>query len=1134
MEEQPNNGTGADKVESTPAIGSAGAFVPLTQLQRSGSDRLDIGAIRQKLQSSTGRQYWRSLEEVAGTPAFQTYLEKEFPHQAPREYTPLARRDFLRLMGATLALAGVGGCAYQPAEKIVPYIEQPENLVPGKPLFYTSTFTRDGYGIGILGESTMGRPIKLEGNPDHPASLGATDAFTQASLLGLYDPDRSQTVRNGGDVSSWENFEGITEEHFERLRKNGGTGLRLLIGPSSSPTLAAQITRFQKSFPNARIHTHAPAGREGVLAGAKLAFGRELEPVYHFDRATTIVSLDADFLLEEPGSVRYARDFINGRLVREGKTEMNRLYVIESTASITGAKADHRFPAKPSAIFDVAREIAAAASAGVAGMPGAKQQSVPSGTMEALIADLKAAPGTSLVLAGPHMPAEVHALCFAINSALGNIGKTVTFHEPVLVRPTGDPSLKSLVAAMNKGQVTNLLILGCNPVYDAPADLSFKVALGKVNFRLHMGLYDDETGVECHWHLPASHYLETWSDARSYDGTASIIQPLITPLYATRSLHEVLAWLNNSDTRAGYDLVRSHWQTTSPSYAPRPADSGDTASAMGALTSESAIAEGERNVAQSRPRNAAFEKFWHQLLIKGTVPNSASAPIPVTTGAGFTAAMPAGRESGGDELVFRPDPTIWDGAFANNAWLQELPKPLTKLTWDNAAMISPKMAERLKAQNGDLLSLEYKGRKMSAAAWILPGHADGAVTLTLGYGRTRAGKVGTGTGFNAYELRTADHPGFDGGLKVEKAGGNYSLVSAQQHFNMEGRDLIKVGTLAGLKAHPDHPDFMSHGVHIPEGETPSLYNQDWPSDRKDPGAKGPGVWESKDRAYNDLPIPAWGMVIDGQACIGCNACTIACQAENNIATVGKDQVANNREMHWIRIDTYFEGSLDNPETLFQPLPCQHCEKAPCEPVCPVEATSHSAEGINEMTYNRCIGTRYCENNCPYKVRRFNYLQYSDQKTPTIQMMQNPDVTVRSRGVMEKCTYCVQRVNEARIEAEKESRPIRDGDVKSACQQVCPTNAILFGDLNDKTSNGGKGSKVRQMKGTALDYTVLGELNTRPRTSYLAAVRNPNSANDSQEIPGGGHSSEAPGTPSHGAPSLGAPANGSTSTGTEGH
>jgi molybdopterin-containing oxidoreductase family iron-sulfur binding subunit len=1082
-------------------------FVPLASIGARASSRIDLGAIRERLAGARGRQYWQSLEELAETDEFLRYMEREFPNQAPRDMAPLGRREFFRVMGATLALAGVGGCAYQPPEKIVPYVEQPEQMVPGKALFYTTAFQRSGYAIGLLGTSNMGRPTKLEGNPDHPASLGATDAITQASLLTLYDPDRSQAVRHFGNPSTWDEFLGEMTDRLDALHRSRGAGLRVLTGTVTSPTMTGQLRRLLALFPEAKLHQHEPAGRDSVREGARLAFGDEVNPVYQLDRAQVILSLDSDFLFEEPGSVRYARHFIDGRRVRKGRTQMNRLYVVESTSTITGANADHRLRLRPSQVEGFARALAAAVGApGAGGGAPTPPEGVPPAWIPALAKDLQGQRGSSVVIAGMGQPPVVHALAHAMNQALGNIGKTVTFTPPVEEHfGSREGTLQELVNDMKAGSVDTLVILGSNPVYTAPADLNFAAAMeeratdrrDKVPFRIHLGLYDNETSALCHWHIPESHYLEAWSDARAFDGTTSIVQPLITPLYDSRSAHELVAVLLGEGDRYGYDIVREYWMGQNPTFAPpaRRGATGAPAAAGGAggvtpgaafmtnVSAGSALSQPSYPSAAA-PVSPAFEKFWNQALIKGFISGSQAPVRSVTVRPGFASAAPApATGTGGMEIVFRPDPTIWDGRYANNGWLQELPKPLTSLTWDNAALISPVTAEAEKLNDGDVVELTCHGNTLPAAVMITPGHPDGVVTLTLGYGRPRAGRVGTGTGFNAYALRTSDALGFGTGLQVKKTSGNYQLVTAQTHMSTEGRDLVRAGNLSEFTANPEAPAFM-----LAEEEHPALYPQMWPSDRLNPREPVAGF---EARGYDDRPIPAWGMVIDVNACIGCNACTAACQAENNIATVGKSEVAKHRQMHWIRIDNYFSGAAEDPRVAFEPVPCMQCEKAPCESVCPVEATTHSAEGLNEQTYNRCVGTRYCSNNCPYKVRRYNFLQYSNQSEPTIQMLANPNVTVRSRGVMEKCTYCVQRINEARIQAEKEDREIQDGDIVPACAQVCPTRAIVFGNINDKTSDNGKGSQVRQLKTEPLNYALLTELNTRPRTTYLARLRNPN-------------------------------------------
>jgi MoCo/4Fe-4S cofactor protein with predicted Tat translocation signal len=1112
------------------AVLSASA-VPTTALHPAPAPRLDLETVRARLAGKGGQQYWRSLEELAATDGFQELLEREFPRQAPRDMEPLARRDFLKLMGAALALAGVSGCAYQPTEKIVPYVQQPEEIVPGKPLFYATSMTMGGYAYGALAENHMGRPTKIEGNPDHPATLGATDPFMQASLLTMYDPDRSQTVRQLGNISTWDSFLATMQDALAAQRPTRGAGIRILTETVTSPTLTSQLRDFTRLYPGARWHTYEPASLENAHAGSRLAFGADVNTLYRFDQADVILSLDSNFLQEEAGRVRYAREFINGRRVRQGRTKMNRLYVAESTPTITGAMADHRLPVRAGDIEGFARAIAR--QVGVAGVTGGAPAGTTAGTagagevtpakwISAVAADLQASRGRGLVLAGPHQPPAVHALAHAINQTLGNAGKTVIHTEPVETSPPNHTaSLRNLVNDMRAGKVKMLLILGGNPVYNAPADFKFAQALNGVPLRIHLGLYDDETSALCHWHIPESHYLETWSDARAFDGTVSLVQPLIRPLYDSRSAHEVLSlMLGNPTPLTSYDIVRSYWQGR------RGLDGGGAATtrrtgAGGATFGGGAMTSGAGRVGTaSRQAADAFEKFWEKALHDGVVPNTKAKPRAVALRTGFIASSPSPTAGSGLEVVFRPDPSVWDGRYANNAWLQELPKPITKLTWDNAALMSAHTAQQRGLNSNDVVELTYRGSTVRAPILVVPGHPDNSVTVHLGYGRTRAGKVGTGTGFNAYALRTSDAPGIASGVEMRKTSERYQLVTTQQHFLLDarskddpskidttyGRDIVRVGAISEFVK---DPRFLEEEHE--EGERMSLFTPEWPSDVRQKGHKAAGRnaqeggYEGYGENHGKMIAPhQWGMAIDLNACIGCNACTVGCQSENNIATVGKDQVSNSREMHWLRIDTYFKGYPENPEIYFQPMLCQHCEKAPCEPVCPVEATSHSAEGINEMTYNRCVGTRYCSNNCPYKVRRFNFLQYSDQMTPVIKLMKNPDVTVRSRGVMEKCTYCVQRVNLARIEAEKEfqdgTRPnamIRDGEIVTACQQACPTDAIIFGNINDPKS------LVSRLKREPHNYGVLKELNTEPRTSYLARLRNPNPALEPPEAAGRG-------------------------------
>jgi len=988
-----------------------------------------------------GANYWRSLEELAGGEAFEKFLREEFPRQAAVWLDTVTRRDFIKLMGASLALAGISGCgrAAPNDEKIVPYVKQPDGRVPGKSVYYATAFTHNGAATGLLVRSQEGRPIKIEGNPAHPDSLGSTDAFAQASILTLYDPDRSQVVTNGGSITTWNAFFTALNGEIEGQRLNGGTGLRILTEHVVSPTLADQLKSLLARFPRARWHQYEPAGRDNARAGARLAFGEYAAPQYRFAAADVVLALDGDFLSCGVGSLRSAREFAARRRVRGGKGEMSRLYAVESAPTTTGAVADHRLPLRPSEIIAFAGALAG--RLGVSSNEDPKPLAPASARwVEAVARDLEAHRGRSIVLAGDAAPPIVHGFAHAINQALGNVGTTVAYTQTVEAEPVdGIESLRALVKDIEAGQVSTLIIIGGNPVFTAPADIPFERLLSRVAFSVHMSLYDDETSARCGWHVPEAHYLESWSDARASDGTATIVQPLIAPLYGAKSAHELLAAVRGQAGRSGYEIVRDYWR---------------------------------------RESRGDFERFWRKSLHDGVVEGTAFPAKSVKIVSGFKSQVsspPPAPETHNSklniqnslEIIFRPDPTIFDGRFANNGWLQELPKPLTKLTWDNAVLVSPATAKRLGiapeigttgGEHGrifaDVVELNYAGRKIRAPAWIAPGHADGAATVCFGYGRTRAGRVGNGAGFNAYTLRTADAPWHGAGLVLQKTGARHTLACTQYHHNMEGRDLVRA---AALEEYRKRPNFAQKE----HGEDETLY----------PPFKYEGY--------------AWGMAIDTSACVGCNACVVACQAENNIPVVGKTEVTRGREMHWLRIDRYYEGGVDNPQTFHQPVPCMHCENAPCEIVCPVGATTHSQEGLNEMTYNRCVGTRYCSNNCPYKVRRFNFLQYSDFETPSLKLLHNPSVTVRSRGVMEKCTYCVQRINAARIDAEKEDRRVRDGEIRTACQAACPTEAIVFGDINDRNS------QLAKLKADTLNYALLAELNTRPRTTYLATVRNPN-------------------------------------------
>jgi len=984
--------------------------------------KLDLETARARIAETKGPEFWRSLEELAGSAEFREMMHREFPKGASEWADSVSRRGFMKLMGASLALAGMTACTKQPLEPIVPYVKQPEEVIPGRPMFYATAFTLGAYARPLLVESHLFRPTKIEGNDLHPASMSGTDLFAQASILGMYDPDRSQTVTYLGDVNSWQGLANSLRGPLTAQKGLQGAGLRILTRTTSSPTLADQLFTLLKAYPQAKWHVYDPVNRDNVRAGAQMAFGEPVEAQYQLQNADVILSLDADFLYATyPGNARYIRDFV-GRRNPEPGNAMSRLYVAESTPSTTGAKADHHLPLRAAEVESFARAVASVlgVSAG-----GAKLSDEQQKFAAAVAKDLQDHRGSSVVIAGDQQPPVVHAIAHAVNQVLGNAGKTVIYTQAVDANPIAQTdSLRDLVSDMRAGKVDLLVILGGNPVYDAPADLGFADALknSNISLRVHLGLYHDETAELCHWHVNEADYLESWGDTRAYDGTVSIVQPLIAPLYEGKSVYEMVALLAGQSDATGHDLVQSNWKKQHP--APD------------------------------------FDMFWRRSLNNGWIEDTAFAPRQVSL---KTASFPPPSRAvaQGVEINYRPDPSIYDGRFSNIGWLQEVPKPMTKMTWDNPVMIGPAMADRMGLKTEDLVNLSLNGKSVTAAIWVQAGHPDNSITVFLGYGRRRAGRAGTGAGFDMYPLRYSATPWFAAGVDITKAGGTYKLATTQGYQTMDtdvgARPEVRTAALDEYRKEPN----FARDESVPPSLT--LYKP----------------YDYKDEAY------AWGMTIDLNACVGCNNCIIACQSENNIAVVGKEQCIIGRHMHWIRVDAYYQGDRDHPKAYFQPVPCQQCENAPCEVVCPVGATTHSTEGLNDMVYNRCVGTRYCSNNCPYKVRRFNFLLFQDWDTPQYKMMRNPDVTVRSRGVMEKCTYCVQRINEHRIDAERENRKIEDGKLQTACQQSCPASAIVFGNINDAQS------RVSKLKAEPRNYGLLVDLNTRPRTTYLAEIRNPN-------------------------------------------
>ena len=983
---------------------------------------------------ANGTRYWRSLEELSSTKEFQ-----EFP--IPEG---MSRRKFLSLMGASLALAGLAGCR-RPVEKIIPYVIPPENFIPGNPRFYATNVPQGISAVGVLVETHEGRPTKIEGNPQHPFSQGATNAFIQAEILNLYDPDRSRQVLYQGAPSSWDNFLTTWKNLYTQYRLINGKGLAILSTSFSSPTLARLKEHFHRTFPAAQWATYDPISDENIYKGLERITGQRILPLPQFHKTDIILSFDSDFLHMETHDIAAAKGFAKKRKLTSEKDDMNRLYMVEPSFSVTGGMADHRLsvPSKDIPQFALALVKALAEldckAPGWEAWPDPDQTRFDAEWIEAVARDLLSHRGSSVVVAGRRQPEWVHALVYTLNEALNNHGKTCLYYRPHHAALPDQNDLIKLVQTIQDGHISTLIILGGNPAYNTPADLDLARLLPTVPTTIHLGLHHNETGRLATWHIPQAHFMESWGDVAALDGTLGVVQPQIAPLLSGRSITEVLGSLVKGQSIKDYDLVRETWKTF--------LNAGDFEGQW-----QQVLHDGVHGTGSKRPARVSVKKSALQRAQRTVLPGSTG---PLSTN--------------NLEIVFAASRSVYDGSYANNTWLQELPDPVTKLTWDNAALMSRRTAETLNATSEDLITLSYRGRSLTMPVWIVPGQADFSITVALGYGHTAGGNVSSGVGFNTYQLRTSLAPDTDQGLIISKAEGTYPLASTQDHHGMDLETLAantiqkRLPTLlreATLQEYQENPDFVDTF-------------EDHPPLRS--------LWE--ERSYDEGN--QWGMVIDLNQCTGCNACTLACQSENNIPVVGKEEVTNGREMHWIRVDRYFRGEEEAPDMVYQPVSCQHCENAPCEQVCPVAATLHDKEGLNVMVYNRCVGTRYCANNCPYKVRRFNFYNYTKAMSELVQMAMNPDVTVRSRGVMEKCTFCIQRISRARIQAKEEHREIEDGEVVAACQQVCPTEAIIFGNLNDPNSN------VTQIKKQNRNYALLGELNTKPRLTYLARIRNPN-------------------------------------------
>jgi Fe-S-cluster-containing dehydrogenase component len=938
----------------------------------------------------------------------------ELPIKGSRSFernpNALNRRQALSLLAAGIT-TGLAACT-KPTEEIIPYVSQPERLVPGEALKFATTLSLSGFGRGVIVTSIDGRPIKVEGNPRHPASLGATDVFAEAAVLSLYDPDRSRTILNNGAIASFQALNMAVEGQRQRMLQRGGEGFRLLTGTVTSPTLLRQFSDLLQMFPKAGWHAYEPVEDDAEQAGAALAFGRPLRIEPRLERARIVVSLDGDPLGHGPDQLRHARGFASAR--KPNPDQFSRIYSVEAAPTLTGAKADHRIALHPRLIAEFAIAIAHAMGASI------RDPQLPDAAMRLATqaaGDLSANLGGGIVLAGRTMPPEIHALVHWMNIKLQAPMDILESASTAGGRRPG--TLLDLARDLDAGIVEQLIVLGMNPGYDTPADLDFSSRSAKAAFRLHLGRYADETAALSQWHVPQTHELEAWSDLRSSDGTASLVQPLIRPLFPSWTEHELLALLMGRPDASPYNLVRETWRSRAAGN---------------------------------------FEEWWTGALHDGVIGNTAFAPASL--GAPklpeLSAAAPP---SDSPVLVFQPDPCVWDGRFANNAWLQECPKPLTKQVWGNALAISPEHASRMGVSSGDVVMVAADNRGLQTPVFVDPGVAEGVASLTLGFGRRKAGAIGNAIGANAYALRTSRMSWIIQGATIAKTGEREEILTTQDVVRglEDVRELYPIRELAKANKPQDS-----------SGPKPSLMPE-----RPRPEA-----------------AHSWAMVIDASVCIGCNACVVACQAENNVPVVGPEEVARGRDMHWLRVDVYDHGSASNPKLGFQPVPCMHCEHAPCEPVCPVAASVHDGEGLNLQVYNRCVGTRFCEANCPYKVRRFNFFGYADGEEyanlglESYRGQKNPEVTVRARGVMEKCTYCVQRISAARRAAEREDRPIGLDEVKTACQNACPTNAITFGDLQQKDS------AVGRLKRQPRHYELLGHLGTRPRTTYLADIRNP--------------------------------------------
>jgi molybdopterin-containing oxidoreductase family iron-sulfur binding subunit len=960
-------------------------------------------------------RFWRGPDDMRRVDAPES---PEFPDGAD-ERPEVSRRGLLRLLGASAALGGAAACSRGRQEYIVPYVNQPPEVTPSVPTLYATTMTLDGYGVGMIVRSSEGRPTKAEGNPLHPASLGALGAVHQASILDFYDPTRSRAIVHDGAPATWSAFGA-----FLATAAPPGKQTHVVLPPTSGPHLVERVQRLRQRG-DVVVHFDSPLARANAWAGARFAFGRVLETRWALDRAEVVVALDADFLGDATTPLAWARGWAQRRSVNAPQDAMGRLYAVGPRLTVTAMAADDRLRVPGRAVGQLAADLLAEVlSQGLPDVPAdlrraasARPRGPHADFVRAVARDLRAHLGASVVVVSDSQPPQVHAVAHAINELLGNARRTVSYGpSPVFEAGEASHGLDALVRALDAGDVSTLVIAGGDCAYTAPADLDLARRIRAVHRTVFVGAHENATARACSWHLPEAHFLEAWSDARAFDGTPSVVQPLMRPLAPAVTTGQVLAALLGQADATPLDLVQSTWRSLG---------------------------------------KGTFEAFWQAALVRGAVEGGAFPTVDARVDwIAVARALPEPAVSPLPyELAYFADAKVVDGRFADSPWLQELPDPVTKLAWDNAALMSPATASGLGVESSDVVELAVRGRRLEAPALVVPSMADGVVALALGYGQNVPELASHGAGANAYALRDSRALWFDD-VRVRKLDATWPLALVQEHWTMEGRPIVLRRTLEEYRADPAFAARLDAAQETLYLLAPDARRQ-------------------------------WGMTIDLNACTGCSACVVACMAENNVPVVGKAGVRLGREMHWLRIDRYFEGDPRDATAVVQPMLCQHCEKAPCEYVCPVNATVHSHDGLNEMIYNRCVGTRFCSNNCPYKVRRFNFFEYNRGKPESLQLAMNPDVTVRQRGVMEKCTYCVQRIREVEIRAGREHRTIRDLEIQTACQQTCPTGAIVFGDIADRTT------AVSRSRDNPRLYQVLHELGTLPRTRYLARIVNPN-------------------------------------------